>query len=103
VLIAQSLDPAVLPQFPRLAANLASAKRLVCRDSNALADGLIPTTVHVKAQAAKFFFHLQDFKLGAACHFEFGHQGLQVLAKPPQRGKKMLLMTGYTHDSGRLR
>jgi hypothetical protein len=49
-----------------------------------LANRVIPTTVHIKTQAAKFFFHLPDFKLGSACRFEFGDQWFQVLAKPPQ-------------------
>ena len=72
MLVAQGLDPTVFPQCSRLTANLASAKGLVCGASDALTNGVIPTTVHVKAQAAKFLFHLQDFKLGSACHFEFG-------------------------------
>jgi hypothetical protein len=66
--VTQGLDQTIFLQFPRLAANLASAEGLVCGDSDALANGVIPTTVHVKAQAAKFLLHLQDFKLGSARH-----------------------------------
>jgi len=54
--VAQGLDPTIFTQFARLSANLASVKGLVCGDSEALANGFIPTTVHVKAQAAKFLF-----------------------------------------------
>jgi hypothetical protein len=39
--------------FPAETANLASAEGLVCGDSDAWANGFMPTTVRVKAQAAK--------------------------------------------------
>src|ERR1700733_15488492 len=84
MLVAQSLDPTVFPQCSRLAANLASAKRLVCGDSDAAANRFIPTTVHVKTQAAKFFFHLQHFELASSLPLELGDQWFQVLAKPPE-------------------
>jgi hypothetical protein len=65
MLIAQSPNPSVFPQCSRLTANLASAEGLVCGDFDALANGFIPTTVRVKAQAAKFLLYLQDLKLGS--------------------------------------
>jgi hypothetical protein len=83
MLVAQGLDAPCFPQCSRLPANLASVKGLVCGDSDALANGLIPTTVHVEAQPAILFFHLQHFKLGSACRFEFGNQGQPLLAKRP--------------------
>jgi hypothetical protein len=85
--------PTVFPQFARLAANLASAKRLVCGDSDTLANGFMPTTIYVKAQSAKFLLHLQDFKLGSACFLEFGNQRFQVLAEPPHDGEPSVVMS----------
>ena len=85
MLVAQGLDPTIFPQCSRLTANLASAEGLVCGDSDALANGFIPTTVHIEAQTAKFLLHLQYFKLASACSsLEFSYQWLQVLAQPPQ-------------------
>jgi hypothetical protein len=51
--IAQSLGSDQAPQCSRLTANLASTEGLVCGDSDAWANGFMPTTVRVKAQAAK--------------------------------------------------
>jgi hypothetical protein len=70
--VTQGLDPTVFPQFPRLAANLAGMEGLLYGGKDALANGVIPTTVHVKAQAAKFLLHLQDFKLASSLLLEFG-------------------------------
>ena len=40
--------------------------------------------VHINTQPAKLLFHLQHFKLTAACLLEFGDQRFQVLAEPPE-------------------
>jgi hypothetical protein len=73
MLVAHGPNRTTFTQLPWLAADFASTAGFVCGDSDALTNRFIPTTVHVKTQAAKFLFHLQDFKLGAACRFEFGH------------------------------
>jgi hypothetical protein len=68
-------------------------KGLVCGDSDALANGLIPTTVHVEAQAAKLLFHLQHFKLAAACLLKFGNQRFQILTEPPEYVEPAIVMS----------
>ena len=80
VLVAQRLNAAILPQRSRLSADLAGMEELVCCDSDASANRFIPTTVHVKAQAAKLFFHLQDFKGKSGLFFKLGDERFQVLA-----------------------
>jgi len=63
-----------------LPADLAGMEGFLNGGFDALADGFIPTTVHVKAQAAKFLLHLQDFKLASSLLLEFGDQRFQVHA-----------------------
>jgi hypothetical protein len=60
--VAQSLAVITFPLPSRLPADLASAKRLICGDSDSLAHGLIPATVHVEAQAAELLLHLQHLE-----------------------------------------
>src|SRR6202043_1205862 len=82
--IAECLDAPCFPQCPRLPADLAGMEGLVCGDSDTLANGFLPTTVHIKSQPAKLLFHLQHFKLASTFLLEFGDQRFQILAKPPQ-------------------
>jgi hypothetical protein len=66
MLVAQSLDPTVFPQFARLAANFASMEGFMYSSFD--------------AQPAKLFFHLQQFKLPSTFLLELGDQRFQVPA-----------------------
>ena len=80
MLVAQSLDPTILPQSSRLAADFTGAERFLYGGFDALADSFFLPTVHVKAQPTEFLFHLQHFKLASGRPLEFGDQGFQVCA-----------------------
>jgi hypothetical protein len=69
MLIAQSLDPTILPQSPGLPATLAGMEGLLPRGKDALADG-VTLVIHVKAQSAKSLLHLQHFELASACKYK---------------------------------
>ena len=79
MLVAQSLYTAIFLQCSRLTANLASVQGFLHGSTDATTNGIIlaqtPTVEsHLKAQAAKFRFHLHDLELMP------GHQWFQVLA-----------------------
>src|ERR1035438_7904789 len=93
VLVAQGLNQTIFPQFPRLTADFAGMEGLLYGGKDALANGVIPTTVHVKAQAAKFLFHLQDFKLASSLLLEFGDQRLQVCAESPNNLEPAIIVS----------
>jgi hypothetical protein len=78
MLIAQGLNPIILPQSPGLTANLASVEGFLFGGFT-LANGLI-CVIHVDAQAAELCLHLQDFKLASAFLLECGDQRFQIPA-----------------------
>jgi hypothetical protein len=79
VLVAQSLAPIAFPLFPRLPADLASVGGLLFGDLDPLANG-VTRVVHIEAQPAELFLHLQYFKLSSGFLLEFGDQWFQILA-----------------------
>jgi len=61
MLVAQSLDPTILPQCSRLPADLAVMEGLLFGAFDALADGVV-RMVPMDAQASEFLLHLQYFE-----------------------------------------
>ena len=59
MLVAQSLDPTILPQFSQLPADLASMEGLPFSGGDTLANG-VTCLIHVDAQAAELFLHSPD-------------------------------------------
>lgn len=62
VFVAQGLNPTAFPPLPRLATNLANMEGLLFGEFDVLANCVI-RVVHVDAQPAEFFLHLQDFRI----------------------------------------
>jgi hypothetical protein len=90
--VAQGLDPAAFPLFPRLPANLASTEGFPYGGFDALANGVI-RIIDVDSQPAEFLLHLQDFKLASACFvLELGDPWFQVAAESPEDVEPTILM-----------
>jgi hypothetical protein len=74
VFVAQGLNPTAFPPLPRLATNFANMEGLLFSEFDALANCCVIRVVHVDAQPAEFFLHLQDFKGVTGLLFDFGDQ-----------------------------